>query len=195
MSRHVDEERIAVMQEHLSRAVRSTRDRVWVTAGDVTIGMAEDLRAVLDEVRRRRAQDGRLGTFTVGKTAKVLMAMKVGESVEIEPITQGALTTARKTARKRMENPDAVWRSYTLPNGLHRIVRAPDGSGIYEKRHNPAVSVMAAMHVGETITITTLKGKMHNGIKIQARRRMDCAEANWRCTNLANGDVRCTRVR
>ena len=183
------------MQEHLSRAVRKTRKKVWVTAGDVTVGMAEDFRAVLDEVRRRRAQDGRMGAYAVGKTAKVLMALKVGESVEVEPITMGALTSARRTARKRMENPDAVWRSYALPNGLHRIVRAPDGSGVYEKRHNPAVAVMAAMRVGETTTLTTLKGKMHNGIKIQARRRMDCAEANWKCLNLADGDIRCTRVR
>ena len=195
MSRHVPDERIEVMQEHLGRAIRSTREQLWIVAGKTTLGLAADLRAILDEVRRRRANDGRMGTYSLGKTAKVLMAMHVGESVEMEPVTQGALTSARRTARRRMENPDAVWHSRTQPNGLMRVTRMPDGTPTHDKNHNPAIFTMAAMAVGETVTLTTLKSKMHNGIKIRARRLMDNTEANWTCINLANGHVRCTRTR
>ena len=194
MSRHVPDDRLGAIREHLIRAVKNTKAQLWVSAGKTTLCQAEDLRALLDEVSRRRQSDGKMGSFQLGKTASLLMGMKVGDEVEIEPITQGALTTARRTARKRMDNPEAVWRSYLQDNGLQRIVRAPDGAPVYDKRHNPAADIMAKMKVGQTVILTTVKNRMHNGLKVLARRKMDKAEANWRCTNLANGDVRCTRI-
>ena len=145
----------------------------------------------------RRATTGRVrnSAFEMGHTTRVLMAMQVGESVEIEPITNGALTSARRTARKHMGNADAVWHAQTLDNGLIRLTRQPDGTPRHAKYHNPAVYKLAAMEVGQVETVTTLKGKIHNAIKIHARKIMDNSEAQWRCTNLASGAVRCERVR
>lgn len=195
MSRRVSDDRLEVIHLHLSRAIRKKEGVQWLTVGGVEVCDGHDLIALLDELKRRRSTNGTTGRFLLGETTRTLMAMKVGDEVEIDPISQSKLTTARRTARKNMLNPNAVWRSYLLDNGRHRIVRAPDGSPINEKRHNPAVYVMAKMLVGHVVTISTLKGKMHNGIKTTARNLMKNTAADWRCTNLANGDVRCTRVR
>lgn len=194
MSRHVPDERLGAIQEHLIRAIRNHRDQQWVSVNEVVLCRGEDLSSLLDELRRRRQSNGQKGSFKLGPTAKLLINMKVGETVEIPPVTEGALTTARKTARRVMNNPEAVWHSYVQPNGLQRVTRAPDGSPAYQRNHNPAVAQMAAMRIGQTITLTTVKGRMYTGLKALARRKLDKADAQWACVNLANGDIRCTRT-
>lgn len=203
MSRHVSDERLDVIHAQLSGAIRQVPD-AWIhiqgerygSDGYLPIVPGHDLICLLDELRMRRQVNTRApGQFPLGKTARLLMSLQVGQSVDMEPITKGALTTARVTARKRLGTPDAVWWSQTQPDGLVRVTRAPDGSAPHAKYHNPAVYELAAMQVGETRILRTLKGKMHNNIKIHARLIMDNAQAAWRCWNLVNGDVRCERTR
>jgi len=195
VGRRIADDRLGAIQEHLARAIKTAgKQQVWVSAGETGLCRAEDLRAMLDELSRRRAGDRVPGGFKLASTSKTLMSMAVGDRVEINQVTMGALTSARKTARKRMENPNAIWYSYTQPNGKQLIVRAPDGSPIADKRHNPAVEIMAKMKVGETVTLTTIRSGMYNGLKILARRKLGEPTANWRCENLANGNVRCIRT-
>lgn len=196
MSRHVPDERLDVIHAQFSGAIRQ-KGPVWVEVEGVPVVPGHDLICLLDELRMRRGSASRTGKsqFRIGHTTSVLMAMKIGESVEVEPITKGAMTCARRTARKHMGNPYAVWWTQTQEDGLVRVTRAPDGSPPHAKYHNPAVYELAAMRLGETRILTTLKGKMHNGIKVHARKVMDDAGAQWRCLNLANGDVRCERTR
>lgn len=195
MSRHVSDDRLGVIHIHLSRAIRQKEGPQWLEINGVTVCDGHDLICLLDELRRRRSTTGHVGKFQLGHTAQILISMKEGDEVEIEPTTQGALTAARRTARKHLENPHAIWRSYLLESGRQKIVRAPDGSPVNEPRHNPAVHVMAKMRVGETVVLETLKGKMHNGIKVVARRISKNPQANWRCTNLSNGKIKCVRIR
>lgn len=201
MSRHISDERLDIIHAQLSGEIRRRIDKPWIYVESkqkyIPIIQGHDLICLLDELRMRRSVHSRTGhsQFKLGKTAKILIAMKVGETVELEPITKGALTTARTTARKHLGVPDAAWWSRTTSDGLVAVTRAPDGSPPHAKYHNAAVYELAVMKVDETRILTTLVGKMHNAIKIHARRIMDNSEANWQCQNLANGDVRCKRIK
>lgn len=197
MSRHIPDERLDVIHLQLANAFRKTPGAWVYDHRGQAICDAHDVIAALDELRMRRATKTRVnkGAFPQGKTSQILASMKVGEKVEIEARTMGALTSARGTARKMIGDPYAVWQSRILTSGLQEITRMPSGTPANAKHHNPAVFLMAKMNVGDVVVLDSLKGKMHNGIKIQARRIMDSAEANWRCSNLKSGHVRCRRVK
>lgn len=197
LSRRVHDDDLAQMHLRLSAAIRKREGRQWLEFRGEALIEGHDLIALLDELRQRRKSTGRTGTaqLELGHITKVLMAMKVWEKVEIEPITKGALTNCRTSARKHMQAPDAVWHSQTLDNGLVLVTRMPNGSPIHAKYHNRATYELAAMKAGDVILLTSLKGKMHNGIKIHARKIMDNSEAQWRCENMASGNVRATRTR
>lgn len=149
---------------------------------------------ILDELRQRRGT--RKGQTGPSQRTQILMDMAVGDVVFFEPITQGALTTLRRTARKRMENPDARWHGETQNDGRVKITRMKDGSDhIFGLPRNPDIELMALMKVDDVLILKNVKGKMYNGMKVQARRIMENSEANWKCENLANGLVRARRIR
>jgi hypothetical protein len=157
---------------------------------------AHDLICLLDELRmRRRSRTRAKGQAKIGPITRQLIGMKVGDVIFIEPVPQGKLTTYRQTARHRMERPNAVWRSSTQPDGTMRVERVPDGSSYHRDYSNPAIHVLADLKVGESAVVTTLRGKMHNELKIHARKRMGEPLANWRCENLVSGNVRVRRTR
>jgi hypothetical protein len=157
--------------------------------------MANELSAILDELRMRRNLKSRMGQhhWQMSPVTKQLIKMDVWDVIEVGPMTVGALTTCRQTARRHMNNPKAVWHSKTLKNGNRWIERVPDGSPIHADWTNPAVRQLADMEVGDRAVIKTLKGKMYNGIKVQARLLMGKPDANWWCENLADGSVRVRR--
>lgn len=204
MSRRVDDDRLEVIHLQVSGELRraATNDNrkrakglalepIWVQVD------ARHLSPLLDELRqrRRRGTDPKSGAFPVGHTTRVLMAMKVGEAVDLPPITQGALTTCRTTARKHMGIPDARWHAETQPDGYVKVVRLPDGAAqIYGKPRNPAVAVLAAMPVDGRV-ILDLKGHLPAAMKHQARLAMDKAYPQWKTERLANGKLRVDRIR
>jgi hypothetical protein len=202
VSKHISDERLEILFRTVNGEFRreSKNDSRRLARGNSTgpIWVTVDARVLsplLDEIRRRRSK-GAHGAFPIGNTAKVLMAMKVGETIDYPPVTQGALYSARTTARKHLGIPDARWHAETQPDGLTKITRLPDGAAqIYGKPRNPAIKEIANMRVGETKVLTTLPRKIYHGIIVQARLMMDNAEAKWRFTNLANGHVKAERVR
>lgn len=123
------------------------------------------------------------------------MDLEVGQSVTFAPITRSALTTARATARRNMDAPDARWKSETQADGRVVVTRLPDGAEYhYGKPRNPAVAQLASMRVGQTTTVTTVKGHLPAPIKQQARKAMDAENAQWKTERLANGHLRVQRV-
>lgn len=145
---------------------------------------------VLDELRQRRnkPKQAKLGANTLA-----LMAMAVGDVIELDPVTQSSLTTSRQSARKQLGIPDARWHAETLASGKVRVERMPDGSPhIFGRTRNPVIDQMAALHVGRSLKF---KGPMYAALKIKAREKMKNPEANWRCENLVNGKVRVTRTK
>jgi hypothetical protein len=194
VSRHVSDDRLGAIHLKLTYAIRKKAQKQYLMLNDQVVVEGRDMIALLDELRRRRQDNGKMGAFPLGKTAVTLMSMKVGESVELDPVTPGSLSCARNTARKKMGVANAVWRSKTQANGKVRVMRMPDGSPVHDDIPHPVVAKMAAMKIGEVVTIKELPGKMHNGVKVNARRIMGKADANWRCQNLANGHIRCVRV-
>lgn len=195
MARSISDERLEILHEQFSGELRRRKDQ----EGPIYVEMTIDVRAVsnaLFELKQRRKEAGAKGANKLSHITVALMSLKVGESFECAPITNSALTTLRNTARKKLGIPDARWHKETLEDGICKITRMPDGTPhLYGKSKNPAIDVMANMAVGETVILKTIIGKMHNQIKVLARKKMDYAEANWKCENLANGDVRCTRIR
>ena len=199
MSRRVSDETLALIHERVS-FIRKREDAALfyeVFDGNKPIGHAKlcsatDLSALLDELRKRRDNTGSRGR--IGQVAALLMGMKVGDTEILAPTTPGNLSSARKTARRRL-GVAGVWHAHTESTGWITVTRQPDGSPRHAHYSNPAVQALAATRVGETIILTTLRSKMHNGIKVRARAVMNNPYANWRCENRANGNVRATRIR
>lgn len=195
MSRRVPDDRLELIHMQVAGELRRVSKNeapgtpVWVTVN------ARDVAPLLDELRRRR-QGGAKGGFKESPKTRQLMAMAVGDVVEFPPMTQGALTTLRTTARKKLENPDARWHGETLPSGYIRVTRLEDGAERPEKR-SPAVELIAAMNLNGRISIPKDQvpaSGLHAGIKAQARRLMKYPPANWRSERLKNGNLRVRRI-
>lgn len=186
MSRTIPDERLETLTLLASGYRKREGQARWMTID------SRELACIVDELRRRRQSAGRKGAFKYGKTTQLLMSMQVGDVISLPPTTQGALTTARATARKALGAPDARWHCEQQPDGTVRCERRPDGSDhIYGKPRNPAIAVLASMEVGQTVVIA---GKMYNALRVQARKEMGLSTANWRSENLANGSVRVKRI-
>lgn len=198
MAAHVPDDRLEIIHlqvggEFRRGATNDARKRakgenlepIWVQVD------ARYLSPLLDELRRRR---GVYSKTLVAPLTRALAAMAVDDVLTWGPVSGRALTTNRRTARKILKAPEAMWESRPAgPMGGVTITRLPDGAR-YSKDHNPAVDVMAAMAIDDVVTLTTVKGKMYNGLKQVARRKMGKPHAQWACTNLANGSIRCTRL-
>ena len=196
MSRRISDERLAelhgLIKLQVKPRVKNNSKKETPTKAMVYVD-GQELCCLLDELRQRR---NRPKEANISRYTQLLMDMEVGDSFEVEPMTQSRLSTLRRTARKRMGVADARWHAETQPNGLVLITRMPDGSDhIFGKPKNPAVIILASMMVGEIVILHCLKGKIYHSLKMQARKQMDYADAHWRFENLANGSVRAERIR
>jgi hypothetical protein len=205
MSRRVSDERLDIIFTQVQGAFRrgaSNDKRTLKRLGYLPTIMvqvdARDLSPLLDELRIRRRQNGNTpsGKSNVGNTTQVMMLMKVGESVEVEPLTHGALTGLRRTARKRMDNPWAVWHRQTLPNGLVQLTRMPDGSPNAGRFTNPIIGILASMRVGEhrDVPADNSGHGYHHAQKIAAMKLMDISTAKWKSRRISTTKFRVTRV-
>jgi hypothetical protein len=202
MSRHISDEQLEIIHTAVTGLTRKVQEPVpgfgimpWGEHRNIIGVDLRDVACALDELKQRRRRNGKFGGTRIGPVTSTLIRMKIGESVLLRPMTSGALTTARKTARKHMDDPSAVWHSVTLPSGMRKVTRMPPGTPVHADYSNPAVYVLAGLKVGDMAVLTTLKGKMHAEIKTHARQVMNLPEANWKCENLANGTVRCRRTK
>lgn len=192
MSRRVPDDRLDAVHLVATSAMRKRPRGEYLEFRGKAVIEAHDFICILDELRQRRSSPHKKGKLEIGATTKALMAMVVGDKITLPPTTIGALTSARSTARKRLEQPDAVWQAFTLADGQVEIERMPNGSPKhYGKPKNPVIPQMAAMYIGQTMII---KKPLHNAMKQQARKIMDRVGAQWRSENLANGRIRVTRT-
>jgi hypothetical protein len=202
MSRRVHQDDLVLMHEFVSLTLRKGWDRndrnrtagrpqevIWVTVD------AAKLSPLLDELIKRRPNPE--SAKRLGLTTKTLMRMEVGEVLDFPPISQVALSTARKTAKKHMGNPDAYWHGVTQPNGFVQVTRMPDGT---PKMHglpkSPIIAKLAAMNKNGRIVVPASEApRLPQRVKAQARAALDFAGADWRREPLANGDVRIVRIK
>lgn len=191
MSRRISDDKLASLHLRLSGDIRKKPGAQWVEVDGLLVE-GHDLICILDELRRRRQQDGRKGSFNRSPTTRALMAMAVGDVITLPPITNGALTTNRATARKAMNAPDARWHAMTQPDGTVRVERRPDGSPHeYGLPRNPVIDQLAAMNVNGRLVIDIA---LTNKFKVLARQKLDNPKAQWRSEKLANGKVRVIRT-
>lgn len=166
---------------------KSTIEPIWVTVD------ARIVSPLLDELRKRRRHHFKKGG-NISPISKAMAEMRVGGVLMIDPVSHGAMTTYRKTARNIMDNPQAAWHTKAMPDGKIRIKRMADGTNPHADYSNPVIGVLSRMEVGDVVRIEMV-GKMYSTIKVRARQKMGNAEAQWRCENLANGSIRVTRKR
>lgn len=192
MSRRVSDDRLGSYHLRLSDLVRQREGPQWLDYKGQAVIEGHDLIAMLDELRQRRREGGKAGTFNRSPTTRALMAMAVGDVITLPPITNGALTTNRATARKAMNAPDARWHAMTQPDGTVRVERRPDGSPHeYGLPRNPVIDQLAGMNVNGRITIGI---PLTNKFKVLARQKLNKPDAQWRTMKLANGKVRVIRT-
>lgn len=206
MSRHVPDERLEIIFTQVQGEFRrgaSNDQRTLARQGYIDPIMvlvdARHLSPLLDELRQRRRQTGAhpSGNMNISNTTRVLMLMQVGESVEVEPITHMALTSLRRTARKRMDNEYAVWHRVTLPSGLVQITRMPDGTPQAAKYAHPIIALLAAMRVGQTFDFTvpeSAKRAFHDKQADNARKLMLQPHARWSTRRIRATVFRIRRV-
>jgi hypothetical protein len=160
---------------------------------------ARYLSPLLDELRQRRRQSGKhpSGNANVSNTTNVLMLLQVGESVEVEPISHGALTSLRRTARKRMNNEYAVWHRTTLPSGLVQITRMPDGTPAAAKYAHPIIGLLAGIRLNHYMDIDVpkdAKRAFHDAQAHSARKLILQPHARWSARRISPTKFRVRRV-
>lgn len=207
MSKHIPDDRLEIIFTQVQGEFRrgASNDKrtlarlgylkpIWVQVD------ARYLSPLLDELRQRRRQTGAhpSGTSNISNTTNVMMLLKVGESVEVEPITHTALTSLRRTARKRMNNPYAVWHRKTLPSGLVQLTRMPDGTPAAAKYSNPVIPLLAGMRVGASFD-WEVEREAQRGFRdhqANAARSLMCEpQAQWRARRVSSTRFRITRVK
>lgn len=151
---------------------------------------ARDIAAALAELKARRGAGRRPNYKRVGPITEALMAMKVGDVVELQPIVKNTLHTFIRTVRKKLDNADIMFSTETLPSGKVRVTRLADGAApIYGFSRSPTVATMAGMRVGQTLKMTKadLPSGMTTSFRQQARKMMGLPSAKWRADLKANG--------
>jgi len=203
MSRHVPDARLseiftAVQDEFRRGATNDSRnpgykEPIWVTVD------ARDLSPLLDElrIRRRASLPTPTPSYNMSNTTLVLIAMKVGESVEVEPISHERLTSMRKTARKRMQNPFAVWHRRTLPSGLVLITRMPDGTPRAAKHQSKMINFLSSLLPGHKLIVSVPKEakRPFHAREVREARKVLCApSATWTSRRLTETSFLITRT-
>lgn len=158
---------------------------------------ARFLSPLLDELKQRRRARKTINGGNANPLSAQLAAMEVGEYIITQPVSHNNLTSLRRTARKRMINPAAVWERETREDGMVRITRMPDGWSFNHKT-NPLTADLADMRVGEhrdVICLATDVRAMHDNCKNAARRLMNDPQAQWRTKRIRPTLFRIRRTR
>jgi hypothetical protein len=189
----ISDERLKILHEQVAgvaRQYKNDNDPVWVSLN------AKEIAAILNEVRRRR-NFGHGGTKRISHVTEALMALQIYESFETEPMAQSSLATLKRTARKKLDNELARWHSETMPSGLLKITRVPDGSpAMYNRERNPLIDILGRMHLNQVIVIKKKSDRtVSESLKQQTRRKYENPAMNWLCRSLNNGKIRVRRIR
>lgn len=177
---------------------RAGDKRLWAKINGESTVEAHELTCILYELKKRRGWGKRAHPFVTSGTTELLMSLKIGDSVEVEPIHRSNLSSARATARRKL-NAQGIWRSEKLDNGMMRITRMQDGSNPRVPKTNPVTLRISQLRVGEFFDIhdttgMTNRGYLADGQKLRARQLMGNLQANWKCERLSFGGLRCRRV-
>lgn len=206
MSRHVDDERLDIIFTQVQGAFRrgASNDLIHLKrhgyVNPIVVSVdARFLSPLLDELRQRRRQTGAApsGNSNISNTTRVLMLLKVGESVEVEPISHGALTSLRRTARKRMNNEYAVWHRKTLESGLVQLTRMPDGTPAAAKYAHPIIALLASIRVGHHLDVAVHESAtraFHDKQAANARKLILQPHAKWSARRVRSTVFRIRRV-
>jgi hypothetical protein len=134
-----------------------------------------------EQAELSRRHDGRMSDIT-----KKLTAMEVGDRVLIESTPPQAVRARMKTARRAMDNAQAVFVCDTMADGRIRITRLEDGASAKVKRvvENPKARELASLQINQEIISTTLTslrgaGQMGPNTKIAARKLIGAPGADW----------------
>jgi len=195
----VSDDRLGTIRLKLQFAGKSNKEATWIEvadAGKVVCSVAE-LNSLIAEIIRRRNPPAKpnAGAYPLGHVSKALIALEVGDTITLPPTTSGALTSARNTAKKHLQAPQATWHSQTLDTGNVLVTRVPDGTPYPGKEHNNEVANhLSTMRVGQSRVITGCPHRIPNAAKVHARRLLGIPSANWSYVKLINGSLRCTRT-
>ncbi|CAB4189765.1 hypothetical protein UFOVP1288_15 [uncultured Caudovirales phage] len=195
----VSDDRLGTIRLKLQFAGKGNKEATWVEVtdtGKVVCSIAE-LNSLIAEVVRRRHPPAKpnAGAYPLGPVSKALMALEVGDTITLPPTTSGALTSARTTAKKHLQAPNATWHSQTLDTGNVLVTRVPDGTPYPGKeRNNEVANHLSKMRIGQSKVITGCPRRIPNAAKVHARRLMGISWANWSYIKLINGSLRCTRT-
>lgn len=141
----------------------------------IAVGKVNDLLCALNELRARRAWRR---PARQGKTSLALQAMRIGETIILPPMTFGALSTAKATARRKLSIPNASWHAHTLPDRTLRILRLPNGE-TKPPKENPLVDIFSSMRIGES-RVVEFRGRLQNNVKVLSRRKLGDRYADWK---------------
>lgn len=195
MTRHVSEASFEQMRYMLSSRIRGVEGKVWLTLNGEALIEGHDLIALLDELNKRRMAGTKRGyTRPTSHITEALKLMYIGETIEIEPQAYNALTSKRRTARKQLANPYAVWTARTLPSGLMEITRQPDGTPPLNPRRSPYVAELARLRVGESFT-APIDYRRVSAMKAPARMLLNDTSAKWSYQTLTDGKLRIRRTK
>lgn len=192
MSRHVPDDDLEKMKLMVSTRIRKVEGMVWLEYNGEALIDGHDLLALLDELLKRRINRRGNGS-QLAQITETLMAMNVGDSIEIMPVATSSMRTYRRTARARMGNPNAVWHGVTLKSGKYRLTRVPDGTNRYYSRRSPYITELAGMEIGHS-TILPITFRQVQALKAPARAEMNYPGANWSYQTLVNGRLRVRRI-
>lgn len=142
------------------------------------------------------------GNHRVSQKSRDLAAMAVGDKILVRGHSATVVRHRFGTARAILGNPDAAWRTLTLPCGAVEVLRLPDGSPVErDPTLNPKAVEMASLAVGQSVlskTITAVRGgngggAMNTTTKSTARKILGNPAADWSVTQRSNG-VRLARL-
>jgi hypothetical protein len=132
----------------------------------------------------RRAMMGKTGTRLKATTYDI-MALAVGEEIEVEASCKANLHGQFKTIRRKLNEPDRKWRVEQVRPGVWRVERRPDGAWNLQKSayRNPKAVFLAALTVGGAARTYPGLAKCHQILnchtKSKARTLTGDVTADW----------------
>lgn len=188
MGRQISPERLEILHEQHRHIRKKPGPQLVYVDGHEFIQIVAELRARRDNLHKGAP---------ISPITKQLMSMAEGQTIYTKGMSQTALTTLRKTARKHMKNPAAKWRGELQPDGRLKITRQPDNSPVHHGRpRSHVVTALAKMNIDDVIILRDVPGgSVNNNHRAVARTLAGKPHMKWWCEKLSNGAVRARRIR